>query len=201
MDIENALVALCRERDKYCIKKFMPIINETDKKIIGYQLTTDFSMTLKSDFEDFRCLCEYTAQSKEQYKKEGEWKCLCFGNLILRISHKENKKFAISTLLRFKDIFKDEIWKNFTHFMPFPINDESSVKLLSIDVSVSKTFVDTIHLIVEKGKNAKDGKNYSKIHSFVLVGQDKPSHFELHTTSTPEITSICYLEKNIIAVG
>lgn len=201
MDIENALATLCRERDKYCIKKFMPIINETDKKIIGYQLTTDFSMTLKSDFEDFRGLCEYTAQSKEQYKKEGEWKCLCFGNLILRISHKENKKFAISTLLRFKDIFKDEIWKNFTHFMPFPINDESSVKLLSIDDSVSKTFVDTIHLIVEKGKNAKDGKNYSKIHSFVLVGQDKPSHFELHTTSTPEITSICYLEKNIIAVG
>ena len=203
MDLGNALLALCSEKDgnkeHYSIKKFVPIINEKDNRIIGYKFNMkDYvSMVLRNDFVDFRGLCEYTAHSKEQNKKESEWKCLCFGNQILRISYKENKKFEINSILKFKDIFRDgnEIWKNFTHFIPFPINDESSVKLLSIDDSVSKTFVDTVHIIVE------NGTNYSKIHSFVIEGQEKPTHFYLLTTSTSQTTSICYLEKNIIAVG
>ena len=206
---DNRLAAFCRQKEgmkeHFYIKIFEPIINERNGRIIGYK-TNDkkdfFSKQLKSDFSDFTGFCDYTLYSKSNnnaQKKENEWKFLCFGNQLLKITFEEGKKIQTETKLKFKDVN----FKNFSHFIivPHEQDEESLCNHFSSLMSLMSNF---FHLIVENlvPSSAKGtSKFHSIVHSLILKNQEKPILKKLFESQSPQIQSICHLHTNIIAVG
>ena len=205
---DNRLAAFCnrkeKQKDPFYIKIFEPIIDDKNGKVLGYKTDDQkdcFYKQLKSEFSDFTGFCDYTFYSKSNNnfpKKENEWKFLCFGNQLLKVTCEEGKKIQIETKLKFKDVN----FRKFSHFIvvPFEQDKDSSKHFSSLLTSMSNT----LYLIVENAEiypNAKTSNPYSIIHSLILTNQDKVTFKKLFESKSTQIQSICYLYENLIAIG
>jgi hypothetical protein len=205
---DNRLAAFCnrkeKQRDPFYIKIFEPIIDDKNGKVLGYKTDDQkdcFYKQLKSEFSDFTGFCDYTFYSKNNNnfpKKENEWKFLCFGNQLLKVTCEEGKKLQIETKLKFKDVN----FRKFSHFIvvPFEQDKDSSKHFPSLLSSNSNT----LYLIVENAEiylNAKNLHPHSIIHSLILTNQEKVTFKKLFESKSPQIQSICHLYENIIAIG
>ena len=201
---------------------YHPKYSKETSTIINYKLSKDnkvSSIKLSNNFNNFIGICDYTYPSNIEFQHENETTFFYFGDQISYIISEHKEPIIKEKITTFNDVFaKNELqnnssdlskrkempdkedlktnrWKNFHHFIPFPIQ-KSEFNHLLIAGDFLKELKDTLYLTIENTETT------SNILAFLIDLQSTEVKFyNVTKTKSKSIISFSYLHKEYIALG
>ena len=183
------------------------------------------SKKLSNNFHNFIGICDYTYPSNIEFQHENETRFFYFGNQISYIISEYNEPIIREKITTFIDVFelgnnsldfyeklenvskalliempnkeglKTNRWKNFHHFIPFPIQKSEFGQILMAG-DFLKEPKDTLYLTIENTETT------SNILAFLIEPQSTDVKFyNVTKTKSKSIISFSYLHKEYIALG
>ena len=183
------------------------------------------SKKLSNNFNNFIGICDYTYPSNTEFQHENETRFFYFGNQISYIISEYKEPIIREKITTFTDVFelrnnsldfyeklenvskalliempdkeglKTNRWKNFHHFIPFPIQKSEFGQILMAG-DFLKEPKDTLYLTIENTETT------SNILAFLIEPQSTDVKFyNVTKTKSKSIISFSYLHKEYIALG
>jgi hypothetical protein len=183
------------------------------------------SKKLSNNFNNFIGICDYTYPSNTEFQHENETRFFYFGNQISYIISEYKEPIIREKITTFTEVFeqqdnsldfykklenvskalliempdkeglKTNRWKNFHHFIPFPIQKSEFGQIL-MSGDFLKEPKDTLYLTIENTETT------SNILAFLIEPQSTDVKFyNVTKTKSKSIISFSYLHKEYIALG